>query len=223
MRFFCILTVGALVFLTGNSHATLIDRGNGLIYDSSLNITWLQNGNLAATSGSSADGLMSWSEANEWATNLVFGGFSDWRLPRTLVPDPTCNRNGSFVTSDNCTGSEMGNLFYNTLGNVSPNSDPTLYGLQNAGPFLNLNRGHGYWSETADPSSSLSAFYFHFDSGFQATSGKDSLHFAIAVRDGNVTSVPEPGTYALMLTGLGFVVWITARRKNERLIILCQG
>ena len=29
--------------------ATLIDRGNGLIFDNVLNITWLQNANYAAT------------------------------------------------------------------------------------------------------------------------------------------------------------------------------
>jgi hypothetical protein len=29
--------------------ATLIDRGNGLIYDSELDVTWLQNANVAGS------------------------------------------------------------------------------------------------------------------------------------------------------------------------------
>jgi hypothetical protein len=27
------------------------------------------------------NGLMNWTTANNWASNLVHGGFSDWRLP----------------------------------------------------------------------------------------------------------------------------------------------
>ena len=33
---------------SGAAQATLIDRGGGLIYDSVLNVTWLQNANLAS-------------------------------------------------------------------------------------------------------------------------------------------------------------------------------
>jgi len=57
--------------LTGTSDATLFDRGGWLIYDSGLNITWLQNTNLAASenfgvSNIDSDGGMRWSTAEEW-------------------------------------------------------------------------------------------------------------------------------------------------------------
>ena len=67
--------------------SALLDRGGGLIYDTDLDITWLQDANYAATSGHSPDGRMTWGEAQASASNLTFCGFDDWRLPKQ--PDPT--------------------------------------------------------------------------------------------------------------------------------------
>lgn len=53
----------------GKFQAILIDRGGGLIYDNVLNITWTQT----AGDGVTRD----WADANTWAADLVFGGFSD--------------------------------------------------------------------------------------------------------------------------------------------------
>ena len=46
------------VVISSSSHAALYDRGNGLIYDDVLNITWLQDANYAQTSGYDSDGRM---------------------------------------------------------------------------------------------------------------------------------------------------------------------
>jgi len=70
------------------AHATLIDRGGGLLYDDVLNITWLQDANYARTSGYDADGRMNWNNAKSWAANLVYGGYDDWRLP-TMIDSGT--------------------------------------------------------------------------------------------------------------------------------------
>jgi len=44
------LAVAALVLaMVGTSQAVLIDRGGGLIYDTVLNITWLQDASLASS------------------------------------------------------------------------------------------------------------------------------------------------------------------------------
>jgi hypothetical protein len=51
-----------------------------MLYDDVHNITWLQDANYAKTSGYDGDGRMTWSAAKTWADNLVYGGFSDWRL-----------------------------------------------------------------------------------------------------------------------------------------------
>ena len=61
------------VLVTHMAHATLINRGNGLIYDDVQDITWLQNANLAGDA-------MTWVDSMDWASNLSFGGFDDWRL-----------------------------------------------------------------------------------------------------------------------------------------------
>ena len=55
-----IALVTFIVALSNSAGASLFDRGNGLIYDDDLNITWLQNANYAGVT-------MTWDEANTWA------------------------------------------------------------------------------------------------------------------------------------------------------------
>ncbi len=72
------------------AQAALHDRGNGLIYDDVLDVTWLQDANLAATEtfgvpGFDANGRFwdcdtpqNWVDAMNAAN---YKGFNDWRLP----------------------------------------------------------------------------------------------------------------------------------------------
>ncbi len=95
------------------AEAGLISRPGGMVYDSDLDITWLADANYAMTSLYDADGLMDWDSANTWANDLVYGGFSDWRLP---TADPGCGlTHGECVTNAN----EMGHLFYHELGGTA--------------------------------------------------------------------------------------------------------
>lgn len=112
---------GGMVSTT--SQAALVDQGNGTILDTTTNLIWLKDANYVQTSGYDADGRMNWTATRDWAANLNFGGSSEWRLPTTLQPDPSCsgqfNAGGSFGLQGfgfDCTGSEMGRLFYNVLG-----------------------------------------------------------------------------------------------------------
>jgi len=103
----------AVIFavITMSSHAALVGRdldGNlttaEAYYDTDANLTWLANANAAGTT-------MSWANANAWAAGLDIDGTAGadgWRLPAS----DTC-------VGYNCTGSEMGNLFYNVLGNTA--------------------------------------------------------------------------------------------------------
>ncbi|MFH1218147.1 MAG: hypothetical protein V1706_16760 [Pseudomonadota bacterium] len=82
------LAVAVMVLgFSTHSHATLIDRGAGLIYDTDLNVTWLQDANYAKTSGFSPDGVFRADQALNWASNLVYHDsvrnvdYDDWRLP----------------------------------------------------------------------------------------------------------------------------------------------
>ncbi len=64
----CALTLAA----SSSANAALVDRGGGLIYDTILNVTLLQDANYAMTSGASTDGRMTWSEAVAWAANFSY-------------------------------------------------------------------------------------------------------------------------------------------------------
>jgi hypothetical protein len=74
------LALVGLSVLTLSANAALYDRGNGLIYDDVMDITWLQDANYAQTSGYDGDGAMNWANANTWAAGLSYGGYDDWRL-----------------------------------------------------------------------------------------------------------------------------------------------
>ena len=108
--------------------------GGQAVYDSDADLTWLANANAAGT-------MMGWVTANAWAAGLTVGGVTGWRLPDTLQPDSSCgSQSGGNSYGSNCTGSEMGNLFYNILGNTSGS-------LSNTGPFSNVQSDY-YWSST---------------------------------------------------------------------------
>lgn len=106
--FTLVLTVVLVFGLTLHVHASsLTDMGDGTIYDDDQNLYWLQDASYAGTS-------MNWYDAMTWANSLTVGGYTDWRLPTTLQPDPSCDsQSGSVSYGYNCTGSELGNLFYN--------------------------------------------------------------------------------------------------------------
>ena len=135
------------------AQAELHDRGNGLIYDDVLDITWLQDANLFKTLCDAGDplatdfnppqwgddaslcgykGLMSWYNAEAWIAHLNgnhYLGYSDWRQWAVPSPtdDPTCSHQDfDAVGSDaeyDCTASELGHLFNVTLGNPDDLND----------------------------------------------------------------------------------------------------
>jgi hypothetical protein len=206
MRKFILALTAAMVFgFTGSSEATLYDRGGGMIYDSVLNITWLQDANYAKTSGYSigtGTGAMTWSQAVAWADQLVYGGYSDWRLPTT----------GTGVDGYKITSSEMGYLYYVDLGNKAYPETGLGY-LENTSfidpwtgktvSFLNM-QSDCYWSGTEYSNSPTShAWSFFYNLGLQSPNGKGLDIFALAVRNGDVAApVPVPGTIFMLVPGL---------------------
>ncbi len=212
--------LGASLLSATGAHAALTAALGGQgVYDDHLNITWLANANLAASntfgvSGINANGTMSWYTAQNWIAGMNaanYLGFSDWRLPTALKPDATCQFES---WGYNCTGSEMGHLFYNELGGVANSSILTTHN-SNLALFQNVQSNH-YWTGTDAPfDPAISVVFFHM-TGYQNSTGRwwDGPS-TLAVRDGNsIGVVPEPETYAMLLAGLG-LLGFTARRRSR--------
>ena len=113
----------AVSFSATVSHAALYNRGGGMIYDSTLNITWLQDANTS--------GQLTWDQAQTWVDNLIYGGYTDWRLPSTggsgslsyLDNGQTLDLQYHYAlgtatnTGIDIRNSEMGHLYYVSLNN----------------------------------------------------------------------------------------------------------
>ncbi|WP_442498540.1 hypothetical protein [Methylobacter sp. sgz302048] len=227
-----LLAAGLLLSVTPfTGHAALIDRGNGLLYDDMLDITWLQDANYAKTSGYDVDGKMEWSRATAWADNLVYGGYSDWRLASntpingssfnyTLKYDGSSDR-GYNITSPY---SELAYMYYANLdlkssfstsatsqedygifGNGTYNGTNIIsFGQNDVGLVKNL-QAYYYWSGTNVPNSAY-VWAFNNANGDQIYSDKTKQFYAWAVRDGDVagsaSAVPVPAALWLFSSGL---------------------
>ena len=161
----------ALSVATLSAQAALVARPGGMVYDTVQNITWLQNWN--------TNGRMDWTTANNWANNLVYGGFDDWRLPTAnTTASSNCSANfnpgGGFPQQYfgyNCTGSEMGHMFYTEFGATAGNSILTGSNAANLALFTNV-QSDLYWSGTEYAPNPGAAWYFSTVNGGQDGNGK---------------------------------------------------
>ena len=173
--------------ISGNP--TAVTTNAEFAYDTVLNATWYLTAN---------NTNLNWDDAKSWSAGLTVGTFSGWSLP---AADPTCG------FAFNCTNSQMGELYYTALGN--PANGP----LTNTGPFKNL-QSYYYWSGTEYAPNPGYAWGFYTNYGYQSANGKSLDLYALAVRAGDVAAVPEPGTVALLLSGLAGV--LVMRRRPVR-------
>jgi len=171
-----------LVFgVVGISQAKLHNRGGGLIYCDTLDITLLQDAN--------ANGAwigMTWHDAMAWAEDLQYYDsvrdvtWSDWRLP-----DPR-NQDGSGpFLGYNFTDTEMGHIYYTEL------RKKPLSGGSYSGPFISLQTNGIYWMNMERVENPGYAYRFYFSSGRMSYGNKANAWTAWAVRDGDVGLIPS--------------------------------
>lgn len=199
---------------------------NGLdyqvIYDSDLDVTWLADANYSAKADFGLNpggndryldnGSMHWetavgfwgnASANTWVGRLNGDehlGVSSWRLPQTTQPDPSCSDGapeGDF--GYDCTGGELGHLFYVGLGGVAGTSISENHN-SNYALFHDIQDGP-YWSGTEV--SHQNAWYFDFNNGVQRWTAKENYRFIWVVTDGDpFAPVPIPSAIYLFSAGL---------------------
>jgi len=218
-----------MILASSTANANLVDLGNGMIYDKAQKLTWMQNANV--------NGKMTWSQANAWAENLVFGGYDDWRLPTTIQDDDTCGEDvrGGLLYEHRvgCTGGEMEHL---TAFELYDADDPPLSDQYShlGDPFLNepfdnIRTDTRYWTGTpyrdgVDPQTgkTLSGFYWQwsfvrslsnsdFSGPYKTTLSGGNPRYAWAVRDGRAVAVPLPPS--IWLVGTGLIGLVGQRRK----------
>ena len=224
------LMSGGLMF-SGLSEAVLMDRGNGMIYDTVLNVTWLQDANYAKTSGQHETGLMNWEQANAWADSLVYGGVSDWRLPTLSAANSSAfeyefaydgsTDYGYNITSPNSELAYMYHVnllnrgFYSIFGDEEQlgwNETPNAFfrdGVTNEAKSIANLEANVFWTNLEyAPDNASFAWAFATDFGVQSDLNKSGEYLAWAVRSGDIAAVPLPapvwflGSSLLGLMGL---------------------
>ena len=209
----CACTLG---FITTAASATLVDKGDGLIYDTVKDITWSQ----PTWFGHGWEYL-----ADIWAPGLTLGGVSGWRPPYISIaagggpftgPSVDC----STATELTCRDNELGYVFYRNLSetygsSITTSSDPDLALFPALQPAADPNDAFWeYWSATsyglADPLSPL-AWFMSFNRGAQGLSSTNVGRYVRALHDGMVHISP-----ARYLSGTGLLELVGGGEKEAR-------
>ena len=83
---------------------------------------------------------MGWQAATDWADQLVFGGYDDWRL-MSVKDDPQ----GGYDTN-----SEFGHLYFIDLGNTGSLTNTSFIDGNNGSTVSLINMEvYGYWNQEA--------------------------------------------------------------------------
>lgn len=242
----CTQILAATLCWAGTASATLIDRGNGMIYDSAQNLTWLKDTNYAKTSGYDSDGLMSWDDAMAWVQNLTYGGHDDWRLPRITYyqsfPSGSVVLGGGFTigsfttfTIDGAIDSVQDSpILDGGIGLITseiwsaeavmchpfPGTLGAIFCQRPLSPFENIT-SEPFWYGIDDGNSAWASGSFL--SLYPAALYPKSESFqAWAVRDGDVAGVPEPQSLALSILGLACMGYVLRKPASPRITAMDQ-
>ena len=193
-----------LLTLVFQANAALVSRLNGLaFYDTEADLTWLKNANITGDP-------KYWEDANNIVANLNIAGITGWRLPTSYSTAPSCD--GAFW-GYNCSGSEIGNMFYNVLGGKAGSSISSVHNA-NYDLFENI-KDNIYWgSDYVADGQNLVSVFSTMD-GLQGTYFRENNYqilYSWAVYTGDVSTVPIPAPIWLFSAGI-MILFNTARKK----------
>jgi hypothetical protein len=191
--------------------ALQVNPGGQTVYDPVAQVTWLADANLAAKQtfgvpGINPDGSMDHATAVLWiaAMNKAdrgrgYLGQTNWQLPETVPPDPSCSIAAKVTTGYDCTGSPMGELFYKQLGLRRGESAATVPDVT-VGPFHNI-QPYLYWACEAETAASPCQsngpaenfeWNFSFGNGFEGTNLLANNLYVMVYYAGSPTSTKPP-------------------------------
>ena len=184
-----------------------VNPGGRTVYDPVAQVTWLADANLAAketfgVADIDPDGSMDHPAAVEWVAAMNkadqgrgYLGQTDWQLPETGPPDPSCSMKGT--TGFDCTGSVMGELFYKQLALGQGESVVAAPDVR-VGPFHDI-QPYLYWACEAETAASPCQadgpadgfeWNFSFGNGFQGTNLLANDLYVIVYYPGSPTQAP---------------------------------
>lgn len=192
------------------------------VFDPVADVTWL-----AAWSGTDKK---NWTDANAWAAGLGDYGLtwkagSSWALPAIVDLDDGgvdyvagCDFGADcgydvYDSTTRVSNSLLAYMYYDVLGNTK--STGAGGGLENTGPFTGVVPGV-FWSSTPLNTAVLdnNAWVFDYAGGQQGHDFINKEFGYVAVRQGDVAPIPEPGSVAMMLAGLAALGAVYRRRRN---------
>jgi hypothetical protein len=206
-----VLALNAGFLSVPSADAQLITSPDGeSVYDSTLNVFWLANANLAAsekfgiasactfppqTPCINPDGSMDYTSAQQWVSGLNanwYGGRNNWTLPFSPTADSSCEGRPTGGTWNNsfgfgCTASALGSLFYRTLGGRATSTAVRMPAGNVVGPFRNL-QPYLYWS--IDQGKTGGHKSFSFNTAFDGSNTDDNYLYVLPkIRGGTVAGV----------------------------------
>jgi hypothetical protein len=189
------------------AQASLVNLGDGTVWDSATNLVWLKDWNLNGLADPDAQGA--------WANNLVFAGASNWVLP-TWQQFIDVRRDGGSYENFKTIFDNVG------AGQVATAGDPyywsSTYRAPDQCPGDNLVAGASPAPDAFPGQNAVgirmlgAACYYDLTDLHNTPNG--AFQGGVAVRTGGVlATVPEPQTLALSLLGLGAVA-LACRRPQ---------
>lgn len=162
----------------------------------------------------SSSGTTTWFGAMAFINYLNstnYAGSNKWRLPFAV----TQNNEHNTPSNGSTAGNELSELYYQELGSKAPydtyGNPQSGYGINNTAAFDN-EQSSNYWFGTEYVRTAYDALVFSTADGFQNDMFKTHQIYAWVVSPGQIATVPEPESVALLLVGLSLVGGVVRRR-----------